>query len=99
MLGKDRSIKWGCDTMLNSASVTWVMNIMNEQVRAPKVACERNDKGENKTRETLTASWTLKHGKNIHGGRFCNSLAEHPEDLLVAELSAEATRCAGRTAA
>ena len=63
---------------------------MNEQVQAPKVACEWNDKGEDKTRETLTAFWMPNHCKNIHGGCFCNSLAEHPEHLLVAERGRDA---------
>ncbi len=41
-------------------------------------------------RETLTAVWTLEHGKYVHGARFCDRLAEHPEHLLVAESGCDA---------
>jgi hypothetical protein len=43
-----------------------------------------------RTRETLTAVRTLKHGKYIHRACFCDRLAEYPEKLLITKCGSDA---------
>jgi len=40
----------------------------------------------------LTAVWALEHGKDVHGARLGDRLAEQPQQLLIAERGRSALR-------
>ena len=45
-----------------------------------------------RVRPPLTAVWTLEHGKDVHGARLGDRLAEQPQQLLIAERGRGALR-------
>ena len=80
--------------MIVSSSVS-ATGEMNEQGRAPMVACERSAREEGKINSYRRLEVT--QGKYIHGACFCNSISRRPRVPLRAERGHDAlcgdTRC------